>query len=89
MEMLSAFTDVLHVSNLGTPKHLEKVLQATNTFNQKEVGSIVGKLANHRICIGIKKLLGLLDMVKQLSDQSRAIKFISKLEEEGYAEPQL
>lgn len=89
MEMLSAFTDVLHVSNLGTAKHLEKVLQATNTFNQKEVASIVGKLSKYRICIGIKKLLGLLDMMKQLGDQHRMIRFISKLEEEGYAVPQL
>lgn len=33
--------------------------------------------------IGIKKLLGLIDMARQTEQQYRVIKFLSKLEEEG------
>ena len=89
MEMLSAFTDVLHVSNLSTPAHLQQVLANTNAFNANEVKTVVAKLANHSICIGINKLLGLLDMVKQIPDGSRVMKFLCKMEEEGYATPNL
>jgi len=85
MEMISAFTDVLHVSNCGHASHIARVLEQTDAFSQAEARSIVTKLANHNINIGVKKLLGLLDMCKYMPEQTRAIKFISKLEEEGFA----
>merc|ERR1719336_2837744 len=87
MEMMPAFTDVLHVSNLSHASHIARVLEQTDAFNQTEARNIVTKLANHNICIGVKKLLGLLDMCKQMGEQTRGIKFISKLEEEGFATP--
>ncbi len=87
MEMLSAFTDVLHVSNLGSADHMARVLEQTDAFPQKEARNIVAKLSKHRVCIGIKKLLGLLDMMKQMDPKHRAIRFMSKLEEEGFATP--
>lgn len=89
MEMLSAFTDVLHVSNLSKAAHVQKVVENTKTFHPEEVKVIGKKLASYRICIGVKKLLGLLDMMKQLADKNRVIRFLSKLEEEGFATPQL
>merc|ERR1711981_41267 len=61
MEMLSAFSDVLHVSNLNKAEHLQKVLEETNAFTPNEVQSVVMKMKNYRINIGVKKLLGLLD----------------------------
>lgn len=36
-----------------------------------------------RIFIGIKKLLGLIDMARQTEEQYRVVKFLTKLEEEG------
>jgi len=87
MEMISAFTDVLHVSNCGHASHIARVLEQTDAFTQAEARNIVTKLANHNINIGVKKLLGLLDMCKYMPEQTRAIKFISKLEEEGFATP--
>uniref|UniRef100_A0A1A9ZP64 NSF AAA+ ATPase lid domain-containing protein n=1 Tax=Glossina pallidipes TaxID=7398 RepID=A0A1A9ZP64_GLOPL len=36
-----------------------------------------------RLFIGIKKLLGLVDLARQTEPQHRAIKFLSKMEEEG------
>jgi len=87
MEMISCFTDVLHVSNCGHASHIARVLEQTDAFSQAEARNIVTKLANHNISIGVKKLLGLLDMCKYMPEQTRAIKFISKLEEEGFATP--
>ena len=87
LEMLSAFSDVLHVSNLNKAEHLQKVLEETNAFTPNEVQSVVMKMKNYRINIGVKKLLGLLDMVKPLDPRHRFVKFMNKLEEEGYAAP--
>lgn len=87
MEMLSVFTDVLHVSNLSTPQHLGAILDQNDAFNKQEVATIVNKLQNYTICIGVKKLLGLLDMVKQMEPKGRLIRFLNKLEEENFAVP--
>lgn len=37
----------------------------------------------NRVFIGIKKLLALIDMARQMDEQSRVYKFLQKLEEEG------
>lgn len=37
----------------------------------------------HRIFIGIKKLLALVDMIRQTEQEYRVVKFLSKMEEEG------
>lgn len=87
MEMLSVFTDVLHVSNLSTAQHVGAVLDQNDTFNKQEVATIVSKLKGYSICIGVKKLLGLLDMVKQMEPKGRLIRFLNKLEEENFAVP--
>ena len=89
MEMLTAFTDVLHVSNLTEAKHFKPVLEQYGLFSPQEVAGIVQKLSGYRITIGIKKLLGLLDMIKQLQSKSKAQKFITKLEEENFIVPQI
>ena len=85
--MITAFSEVLHVSNLNKPEHLLKVLQETNAFTPQEVQSVVAKLKNYKINIGVKKLLGLIDMVRPLNPNQRFLKFLNKLEEEGYATP--
>lgn len=36
-----------------------------------------------RIFIGIKKLLALIDMTRQIEDNFRVMKFLTKLEEDG------
>lgn len=87
MEMLSAFTDVLHVSNLSRPDQIQRVMEKNDAFTKDEVKNIVGKLSKHHISIGVKKLLGLLDMFKQMEAKNKTIKFLSKLEEERFAMP--
>ena len=43
MEMLSAFTDVLHVSNLGKAEHIERVIETDSGFTPQERKTIRGK----------------------------------------------
>ncbi|EDX01552.1 vesicle-fusing ATPase 1 [Drosophila teissieri] len=83
MEMLTAFTSVLHVPNLSQPDHVLAVLEHTDIFSKGEIQAIGKKMAGKRVFIGIKKLLGLIDMARQTEQSQRAIKFLSKMEEEG------
>nr|CAD7415060.1 unnamed protein product [Timema poppensis] len=83
MEMLSAFTAILHVPNLSKPEHLIAVLEESDVFSKKEISSINKKLQGHKVFIGIKKLLAFIDMARQMDSEYRVIKFLSKLEEEG------
>ncbi|XP_055712680.1 vesicle-fusing ATPase 1-like [Phlebotomus papatasi] len=83
MEMVSAFTSILHVPNLSQVEHVLAVLEESDVFNKQELMSINKKLHGHRLFIGIKKLNGLIDMIRQTDQEYRVIKFLSKLEEEG------
>jgi len=83
MEMLSAFTSVLHVSNLSTPEHVLTVLDDSDLFSPEELQNIARNMAGKRVNIGIKKLLALIDMVRQSDPHYRTIKFLTKMEEEG------
>lgn len=83
MEMLSAFTAVLHVPNLSKAEHLIKVLEESDVFTEKDIPVIFKRIQGQRVFIGIRKLLALIDMARQTDPQSRVIKFLSKLEEEG------
>jgi len=84
MEMMSAFTDVLHVPNLSRDVEVMKVVMDSGVMDSKEMGRLEGELAGRRASIGVKKLLGLLDMVRQTKEGERSNKLISKLEEEGF-----
>ena len=91
MEMLSAFTDVLHVANLSTGAHLISIIKQvrhyprncniqihktptichvnlllqSDAFTKEDIAKLASKLSGRKACIGVKKLLGLIDMVKQ------------------------
>ncbi len=87
MEMLPVFTEVLHVPNLREAAHIKTVLIAANMFSGAEVEAVTKKLASYRISIGVKKLLDLLDMVKQMPIAQRITKLLNKLEAERYIVP--
>uniref|UniRef100_A0A0K8TTK0 Vesicle-fusing ATPase n=1 Tax=Tabanus bromius TaxID=304241 RepID=A0A0K8TTK0_TABBR len=83
MEMLSAFTAILHVPNLSHADHVLAVLEDSDLFSKGELHSLAKKMQGKRVFIGIKKMLGLIDMARQTEHQYRLIKFLSKMEEEG------
>ncbi|KAJ3626351.1 hypothetical protein MTP99_016851 [Tenebrio molitor] len=86
MEMLSAFTAILHLPNLSKADHLLAVLKASDVFSAHELKKIGQQVQGKRIFIGIKKLLALIDMSRQTDEKVRVMKLITKLEEDGALE---
>ncbi|KRT81863.1 AAA protein, partial [Oryctes borbonicus] len=82
MEMLSAFTGMLHVPNISNGEHLLAALDYLEIFTADELKQIAKNVQGRRLFIGIKKLLALIDMVKQTREGHRVVKFLTKLEEE-------
>lgn len=48
MEMLHAFTAVLHVPNLNKPEHLLSVLEESDVFTKQEVATIARNIEGRR-----------------------------------------
>jgi hypothetical protein len=51
MEMLSAFTAILHVPNLSKPDHLMAVLEESDVFSKKDLSALSRKVHGHRYVI--------------------------------------
>ncbi|KAI5750413.1 hypothetical protein M8J76_015458 [Diaphorina citri] len=85
LKILSKFSAVLHVPNLSTPEHLLNVIEESDVFSKKQVQEIERYLHQHkaRVFVGIRKLLGLIDMARQIEENYRVMKFLTKLEDEG------
>ncbi|XP_055633312.1 vesicle-fusing ATPase 1-like [Toxorhynchites rutilus septentrionalis] len=84
MEMLSAFTAVLHVPNISSSKQVIAVLEKyKDVFTKSDLSIIHEKMKRHKVFVGIKKLLDLIDLSRHIEPQKRVIKFLAKLEEEG------
>eukprot|EP00088_Acartia_fossae_P024631 TRINITY_DN25545_c0_g1_i2.p1 TRINITY_DN25545_c0_g1~~TRINITY_DN25545_c0_g1_i2.p1 ORF type:complete len:745 (-),score=173.11 TRINITY_DN25545_c0_g1_i2:453-2687(-) len=86
MEMITAFTDVLHLPNLHRGDQLMSVIGAARILDADGTRRIEHQLRERRANIGVKKLLDLLDMIKQTSINARADKLLVKLEMEGLIE---
>merc|ERR1712241_45473 len=84
MEMTSAFTDVLHVANLTTGSHLMSILTQSDAFSKEDLAKLAKQLQGRKASIGVKKLLGLIDMVKQMEPRARVNKLMCKLEDEQF-----
>ena len=48
MEMLSAFTAILHVPNLSKPEHVLAVLEEYDLFNKSELNSLAKKMSGQK-----------------------------------------
>lgn len=57
--------------------------RATSEWTQRICHRVLKFHSFHRVFIGIKKLLDLIDMAKCSEPQHRVIKFLTKLEDEG------
>jgi vesicle-fusing ATPase len=86
MEMIPCFTDVLHVPNLSSADHLIAVIRDSKVVDEEGQAELARRLAGRRANIGVKKLLGLLDMAAQTQREHRAGKLLAKLEEEMFVE---
>uniref|UniRef100_A0A8C4H786 Vesicle-fusing ATPase n=1 Tax=Dicentrarchus labrax TaxID=13489 RepID=A0A8C4H786_DICLA len=83
MEMLDAFSTTIHIPNISTGEQLVEALELLGSFTEKERASIAQQLKGKRVWIGIKKLLGLIEMSLQMDQDYRVSKFLSLLRDEG------
>ena len=84
LEMIPAFTDVLHVPNLSKPEHVTAVARASEVISAAGLRKLESQLSGRTINIGVKKLLRLLDMVTLMQEKERVDKLINKLEQEMF-----
>lgn len=72
MEMVSAFTSVLHVPNLTEPVHIMNVLNylaeggGPGYFTRDERAQIARKIEGRKVWVGIKKFTAYVDMARQV-----------------------
>lgn len=83
MKMTDIFTTQIRVSSLSTGDHICKVLEELQVFTPEERERIRDKTQGKSLMIGIKKLLVLLEIVRQSEPTWRVPKFLSLMEEEG------
>ncbi|XP_033628935.1 vesicle-fusing ATPase-like [Asterias rubens] len=83
MEMVATFNAHIHVSNLSTGEQLCAVVEDLDCFTSAERTTLENKLRGKRLCIGIKKLLVLLELVRQTDKGFRVPKLLCLLEEEA------
>ncbi|XP_071101101.1 vesicle-fusing ATPase-like isoform X1 [Haliotis cracherodii] len=86
MEMLNVFSTVIHVSNISMSEHLVAVLDSMDVFSKKEMELVERRTAGKRLFIGIKKLLIIIEMSRQMDESLRADKLVDILEDEGALE---
>ncbi|KAK3083217.1 hypothetical protein FSP39_017075 [Pinctada imbricata] len=83
MDMAAIFSTIVHVSSISLSEHLMSVLENVEAFGKNELDTLRKKTNGKRLWIGIKKLLVLIEMSRQIDDSHRIPKFLSILEEEG------
>ncbi|XP_018373587.1 PREDICTED: vesicle-fusing ATPase 1-like, partial [Trachymyrmex cornetzi] len=84
VELLPTFNTILHVPHLSTLDHMLNVLDEVNLFSKHKMASFRAKLQEkQQVFIGIKKLLCLIDIVRQVEPSDRVEEFFTKLVEEG------
>ncbi|XP_077594685.1 vesicle-fusing ATPase-like [Stigmatopora nigra] len=82
MEMLNAFSTVVHVSNISNSEQLIEALELLGSFQEKERAAIAAAVKGQKLWIGIKKLIMLVEMAAQMDKQYRVSKFLSLLRDE-------
>lgn len=80
--LISSFSKVIHLSNMTTGKHVLHVLnEIDHCFNENEMKYLENKLKDKKLWIGIKSLLDIIEAARQADEQSRAMRFLTQLEE--------
>ncbi|XP_067931264.1 vesicle-fusing ATPase-like [Watersipora subatra] len=87
MEMLNTFNAIIRAPNLTTGEHLLAALELMDSFSKEELTSLTKRAQDKRVWIGIKKLLSLVEMAKQMDEGQRVNKLLMLLEEEQAIEP--
>nr|CAH8867054.1 unnamed protein product [Trichobilharzia regenti] len=81
--LTQAFSWHVHIGMLSRAKHIAAALEEDARFTVKEQQIIEKSLAGRHLCIGIKHLLDLIDLVSKNDADHRVAAFLAKLEEVG------
>ncbi|OQR70810.1 vesicle-fusing ATPase 1 isoform 2 [Tropilaelaps mercedesae] len=81
--MLSLFSTVLRVPAINRPEQFLAVLEQSNCFSEDDLQRLVKSVHGMRIYVGIKKLLAVIDRIRQVEQRDRVVRFLLRLEEEG------
>ncbi|XP_067931362.1 vesicle-fusing ATPase 2-like isoform X1 [Watersipora subatra] len=87
MEMLNTFNAIIRAPNLTTGEHLLAALELMDSFSKEELTSLTKRTQDKRVWIGIKRLLSLSRMAKQMDEGQRVNKLLMLLEEEKAIKP--
>lgn len=80
MHMLSVFTKIINMPNLSRPEHVLACLIQSDTFPDQLIDIQTGMTQNRQICIGIKRLLSIIDFSKQIPEpETRLNRFLSDI----------
>lgn len=76
MELLSTFNNVVHVSSIQNGEELVAVVDNLDVFTKDELDQLRKRVNSKKLWIGIKKLLVLIEMVRQIDDRSKINKLV-------------
>ncbi|VDM21418.1 unnamed protein product [Hydatigera taeniaeformis] len=89
-QLTRAFAWHLHVGMMSTPEHILSALEEDQRFTPQECRVIEQSLVQRKqtdpsfnLCVGIKHLIDLIDLVTQMEPDHRVSEFLSKLEDDN------
>lgn len=82
-EMFPLFKTVAHVSAVSNAQQLISVLDSSEGFSESELQMITKKMSGAKLFIGIKNLLSIIDLAKQMEAGDRGDKLLNLMEDLG------
>ncbi|KAM7533766.1 hypothetical protein Aperf_G00000106650 [Anoplocephala perfoliata] len=89
-QLTRAFSWHLHVGMMSTPAHIMAALEEDQRLTPQECRAIEQSLIRQKqmdptftICVGIKHLIDLIDLIIQMEPNNRVAQFLSKLEDDN------
>ncbi|KYN05274.1 PREDICTED: vesicle-fusing ATPase 2-like [Cyphomyrmex costatus] len=84
LKLIPTFNAILEVPFLSTIEHVLNILTEVNLFSKHQMASFKAKLQEkQKVLIGIKNLLRLINIVREINSSDRVDDFLAKLEDEG------
>ncbi|VDL62633.1 unnamed protein product [Hymenolepis diminuta] len=89
-QLTRSFSWHLHVAMMSTPAHIAAALEMDQRLTPQEMYAIEQNLTHRKqndptfnLCVGIKHLIDLLDLITQMEPDHRVAAFLSKLEDDN------
>ncbi|KAL4217085.1 hypothetical protein ACF0H5_023541 [Mactra antiquata] len=83
MELLNVFNNTIHVSSISNGEQFMSVVENLDVFTAEETQMLSRYTLGKSLWIGIKKVMVLIEMVRQIEGREKINKLVSLLEEEA------